>query len=143
MSSFFAVQARPFTKDDCCDDPMPTDTQNIVVHTNSPQVVLSPNTMEGDEGNGAPEEQAKLTYQRTLSGGLCSPKAIDVPEKEILERINSKNESESYQLGHKLSMKWSSGAGARIGCVNDYPAELRMQAMEMAGLSPGAPTTPA
>ncbi|RCV37060.1 hypothetical protein SETIT_8G032500v2 [Setaria italica] len=138
------IKARPFTKDDCCDDPTPNDTQNIVVSTNTPQVVLSPNTMEGDEGKDAPEEQAKLTYQRTLSGGLRSPKAaIDVPQKAILERIKSKSESKSYQLGHKLSMKWSTGAGPRIACVNDYPAEIRMQAMEMVDLSPGASTTPA
>jgi len=91
--------------------------------------------MEGDGGKDAPTEQSKLTYQRTLSGALRSPKAIDVPQKAILERIKSKSESKSYQLGHKLSMKWSTGAGPRIGCVKDYPAELGTQAMEMVGLS--------
>jgi hypothetical protein len=129
-----AIQARPFTKDDCCDDPAPNDTQNIAVHTSPSQVVLSANTMEGDEGKDAPTEQAKLTYQRTLSGGLRSPKAIHVPQKAILERVKSKSESKSYQLGHKLSMKWSTGAGPRIGCVKDYPAELRTQAMQMVDL---------
>ncbi|PAN16031.1 hypothetical protein PAHAL_3G027500 [Panicum hallii] len=128
------VKARPFTKDDCCDDPAPNDTQNIAVHTSPSQVVLSANTMEGDEGKDAPTEQAKLTYQRTLSGGLRSPKAIHVPQKAILERVKSKSESKSYQLGHKLSMKWSTGAGPRIGCVKDYPAELRTQAMQMVDL---------
>jgi hypothetical protein len=112
-----AIQARPFTKDDCCDDPAPNDTQNIAVHTSPSQVVLSANTMEG-----------------TLSGGLRSPKAIHVPQKAILERVKSKSESKSYQLGHKLSMKWSTGAGPRIGCVKDYPAELRTQAMQMVDL---------
>ncbi|CAL4911599.1 unnamed protein product [Urochloa decumbens] len=135
------IKARPFNKDDYCDDPTPNDAQNIDVYTNPPQVVLSPNTTEGDEGKDAPTEQAKLTYQRTLSGGLHSPKAIDVPQKAILERIKSKSESKSYQLGHKLSMKWSTGAGPRIGCVLDYPAELRMQAMEMVDLSPTVSTT--
>ncbi|CAO2153276.1 unnamed protein product [Urochloa humidicola] len=76
------IKARPFTKDDYYDDPTPNDTKNIVVSTSPPQVVLSPNTMEGDEGNDAPEEQVKLTYQRTLSGGLRSPKAIDVPQND-------------------------------------------------------------
>ena len=105
-------------------------------------MVLSSNTLlEGDEGKDAPTEEAKLTNQRTLSGALRSPKAIDVPQKAILERIKSKSESKSYQLGHKLSMKWSTGAGPRIGCVKDYPAELRTQAMEMVDLSPRASTT--
>lgn len=137
-----AIQAHPFSKDDCCDDPVPNDTQNIDVYTNPPQVILSPNATEADEGKDTPAEQAKVTYQRTLSGGLRSPRAIDVPQKAILERMKSKSESKSYQLGHKLSMKWSTGAGPRIGCVLDYPAELRMQAMEMVNLSPRASTTP-
>ncbi|CAN6335513.1 unnamed protein product [Urochloa humidicola] len=135
------VKARPFNKDDYYDDPTPNDEQNIAVCNNPPQVVLSPNTMEDDGSKDARTEQAKLTYQRTLSGGLQSPKAIDVPQKAILERIKSKSESKSYQLGHKLSMKWSTGAGPRIGCVLDYPAELRMQAMEMVDLSPRASST--
>ncbi|CAN6339658.1 unnamed protein product [Urochloa humidicola] len=161
------VKARPFNKDDYCDDPTPNDAQNVDVYTNPSQVVISPNTMEGDGGKDAPTEQArdapteqardapteqakdapteqaKLTYQRTLSGGLHSPKSIDVPQKAILERIKSKSESKSYQLGHKLSMKWSTGAGPRIGCVLDYPAELRVEAMEMVDLSPRASTTSA
>ncbi|CAO2147662.1 unnamed protein product [Urochloa humidicola] len=86
------IKARPFTKDDYCDDPTPSDTQNIVAYTNPPQEILPPNTMEGDKGKDAPEEHAKLTYQRTLSGGLCSPKTVDVPQKAILEKIKSKSD---------------------------------------------------
>ncbi|KAE9590053.1 hypothetical protein Lal_00037749 [Lupinus albus] len=74
-------------------------------------------------------------YQRTLSGGLQSPRA-EVPKIAILQRINSKKGSNSYQLGHNLSRKWSTGAGPRIGCVADYPVELRLQALEMVNLSP-------
>ncbi|KAI3838703.1 hypothetical protein MKX03_035542, partial [Papaver bracteatum] len=84
--------------------------------------------------------ERKVSYKRTLSGGLQSPRA-DVPEKKILERINSKKATSSYQLGHQLSLKWSTGAGPRIGCVADYPAELRRQAFEFVNLSPR--TTPA
>lgn len=32
--------------------------------------------------------------------------------------------------------KWTSGAGARIGCVRDYPAELQSKALEQVNLSP-------
>ncbi|KAI3695752.1 hypothetical protein L1987_78752 [Smallanthus sonchifolius] len=75
------------------------------------------------------------TYKRSLSGGLRSPKS-DVPKKAILERINSKKVACSYQLGHQLSLKWSTGAGPRIGCIADYPIELRLQALEFTNLSP-------
>jgi len=103
-------------------------------------VVLPLNTSEGDEAENAPAEQAKPTYQRTLSGGLQSPRATGVPQKAILERMKSKGEFKSYQLGHRLSLNWSTGVGPRIGCVKDYPMELRMQALEMVDLSPRAST---
>ncbi|KAL5203698.1 hypothetical protein ABZP36_008569 [Zizania latifolia] len=45
-----------------------------------------------------------------------------------------------YQLGNKLSLKWSTGAGPRIGCVKAYPVQLRMQALEMVDVSPRAST---
>nr|KJB15074.1 hypothetical protein B456_002G158900 [Gossypium raimondii] len=81
------------------------------------------------------------TYERTLSGGLKSPRT-EVPKTAILQRINSKKATESYQLGHQLSLKWSTGAGPRIGCVADYPLELRQQALEFVNLSPRTPNTP-
>lgn len=76
-----------------------------------------------------------MSYKRSLSGGLNSTKA-DVSKKAILERINSKKAASSYQLGHQLSLKWSSGVGPRIGCIADYPIELRLQALEFTNLSP-------
>lgn len=79
--------------------------------------------------------RGQVEYKRSLSGGLQSPKA-DVPKKAILERINSKRKASSYQLGDQLSSKWCSGAGPRIGCVADYPLEVRMQALEFVNLSP-------
>ncbi|KAJ6794546.1 IQ domain-containing protein IQM3-like [Iris pallida] len=90
---------------------------------------------------GAEVGEAKGTYKRTLSGGLQSPRA-DVPKKSILERIKSKREARSYQLGNQLSLKWCTGAGPRIGCVADYPVELRTQALELVNLSPRLPPTP-
>jgi hypothetical protein len=113
------VEVRSSTKEDYNEDPVPE---------------------EDNEGENAPAEQSKPTYQRTLSGGLQSPRATGVPQKAILERMKSKGESKSYQLGHRLSLKWSTGAGPRIGCVKDYPMELRMQALEMVNLSPRAST---
>lgn len=88
-----------------------------------------------------PQTGIKTNYKRTLSGGLQSPRA-EVPKNKILERINSKKAAKSYQLGNQLSLKWSTGAGPRIGCVADYPVEVRMQALEFVNLSPRTPPTP-
>ncbi|KAI3924872.1 hypothetical protein MKW98_031123 [Papaver atlanticum] len=87
---------------------------------------------------GSLKIERKASYKRTLSGGLQSPRA-DVPKIKILERINSKKATSSYQLGHQLSRKWSTGAGPRIGCVADYPLEIQQQALEFVNLSPRAP----
>ncbi|KAK1404735.1 IQ domain-containing protein IQM3-like [Heracleum sosnowskyi] len=87
------------------------------------------------------ETEVKNNYRRTLSGGLQSPRA-DIPKKSILERISSKKAAKSYQLGDQLTLKWSTGAGPRIGCIADYPAELRFQALEFTSLSPKTSPTP-
>lgn len=97
-----------------------------------------PNEEENDasrEPAEVPKTEIKTNYQRTLSGGLQSPKA-EVSKTAILQRINSKKAAKSYQLGHQLTLKWSTGAGPRIGCIADYPIELRLQALEFTNLSP-------
>jgi hypothetical protein len=115
------LQVRSSIKEDYYDDPVPSDTQNLTAATSTPEVM---NISERNEDENAPAKQAKPTYQRTISGGLQSPKSTEVPHHAILKRMKSKGESKSYQLGHRLSLKWSTGAGPRIGCVKDYPMQL-------------------
>lgn len=82
-----------------------------------------------------PEQaESRNEYKRTLSGGLQSPRT-EVPKEAIFQRINSKK-LDTYELGHQLSRTWSTGAGPRIGCIADYPLELRFQALEFTELSP-------
>ena len=151
MSLLLHIQVRSSNKEDYYEDPV----SNIIA-SNPPELSLPPNMVEedkaasrpssqteADEANNVRAEQARPTYQRTLSGGLQSPRDAGVSQEAILERVNSKSKSKSYQLGHRLSLKWSTGNGPRIGCVKDYPMELRMQALEMVQLSPRASTPPA
>jgi hypothetical protein len=83
----------------------------------------------------------KPCYQRSLSGGLKTPKT-PVCQEAVLQRIDSKLKANTYQLATQLSRKWSTGAGPRIGCIADYPVELRIQALEFTSLSPRYPPTP-
>ncbi|PSS04973.1 IQ domain-containing protein [Actinidia chinensis var. chinensis] len=80
------------------------------------------------------QPERRGSYKRSFSSNIHSPKAT-VPKREILQRIESKKEVCSYQLGHQLSLKWSTGAGPRIGCVADYPQKLRVHALEFVDLS--------
>ncbi|KAJ4958868.1 hypothetical protein NE237_025979 [Protea cynaroides] len=41
-----------------------------------------------------------------------------------------------FDLSKRLSCKWSTGTGPRIGCVRDYPVELQSRALEQVNLSP-------
>ncbi|RZR77534.1 hypothetical protein BHM03_00002646 [Ensete ventricosum] len=100
----------------------------------TPKLVLPTEVKKNTNTEPSVISQASSCAQ-TLCGGLQSPKA-DVPKKVILERLNSKRKASSYQLGHQLSSEWCSGAGPRIGCVADYPFEVRVQALEFVNLSP-------
>ncbi|VAI15535.1 unnamed protein product [Triticum turgidum subsp. durum] len=153
------VEVRSSTKEDYYEDPVPNIKENpaaaAMMASNTPQLKLPSNMVpedkasgpspqtEADEDNNVRVEQTRSAYQRTLSGGLQSHLDAVVSQDAILERVNSKSRSKSYQLGHRLSLKWSTGNGPRIGCVKDYPIELRMQALEMVQLSPRASTPPA
>lgn len=59
-----------------------------------------------------------------------------IPKEKITQRINSQERAKSYQLAHRLSFKWTTGAGPRIGCVRDSPPELQNRALEEMNLSP-------
>ncbi|XP_020595469.1 IQ domain-containing protein IQM1-like [Phalaenopsis equestris] len=40
------------------------------------------------------------------------------------------------EFNRRISCKWSTGNGPRIGCVRDYPADLQCKALEQVNLSP-------
>lgn len=69
-------------------------------------------------------------------GGEEAEEAVVVPQEKILRRLNSRMTMNSYQLGKQLSLRWTTGAGPRIGCVRDYPPELQFRVMEQISLTP-------
>ncbi|CAL0330299.1 unnamed protein product [Lupinus luteus] len=56
----------------------------------------------------------------------------------ILKEVDGKKVEvpQAFNLSRKLSHKWCSGAGPRIGCVRDYPEHLQSRALEQLNLSP-------
>lgn len=142
---FFVTCSNPqilsSSNEDYYDGPKKSQLEKVIdamkVSKTPPRLAL-PEVSKNTTGEPSVPTQAargQADYKRSLSGGLQSPKA-DVPKKAILERINSKRKASSYQLGDQLSSKWCSGAGPRIGCVADYPLEVRIQALEFVNLSP-------
>ncbi|XWS72195.1 hypothetical protein CRYUN_Cryun02cG0019500 [Craigia yunnanensis] len=51
----------------------------------------------------------------------------------------AKAEAQVFCLAKRLSFKWTTGVGPRIGCVRDYPSELQCKALEQVNLSPRIP----
>ncbi|XP_031268722.1 IQ domain-containing protein IQM3-like [Pistacia vera] len=100
-----------------------------------PQVSSAVDKKQTFKSNAYARTGRTISYKRTLSSNLQNPRT-SVQKKEILQRIQSKKEASSYQLGNQLSLKWSTGAGPRIGCVANYPQNLRAQALEYVNLSP-------
>ncbi|XP_062091060.1 IQ domain-containing protein IQM1-like [Humulus lupulus] len=60
--------------------------------------------------------------------------AVKHEEKKKVE--GGKAKPPLFDLGQRLSCKWSTGTGPRIGCVRDYPTELQSRALEQVNLSP-------
>ncbi|KAJ6743412.1 IQ DOMAIN-CONTAINING PROTEIN IQM3 [Salix viminalis] len=64
-----------------------------------------------------------------------------ITQQDSTEEVNAdKLQAPVFDLSRRLSCKWTSGYGPRIGCVRDYPADLQCQALEQVNLSPR--TTP-
>ncbi|CAI9108140.1 OLC1v1007670C1 [Oldenlandia corymbosa var. corymbosa] len=87
----------------------------------------------------AEEETTTRPPNTPVSSSLDAIEEVEenASEESILKRINSHSKgSKSVQLGEKLSCKWSTGAGPRIGYLRDYPTELQSHALEEANLSP-------
>ncbi|XP_059657023.1 IQ domain-containing protein IQM1-like [Cornus florida] len=58
------------------------------------------------------------------------------PEEDGMGTKATNVEAPVFDLSKRLSCKWTSGVGPRIGCVRDYPMELQTQALEQVNLSP-------
>jgi len=79
---------------------------------------------------------AKNTKE-TMTIELITSKEITKPTQDELENTIKEETPPAFEFSsRRLSCKWSTGAGPRIGCVRDYPADLQFKALEQVNLSP-------
>ncbi|XP_075489580.1 IQ domain-containing protein IQM1-like [Primulina tabacum] len=76
-----------------------------------------------------------------LDSSLDQSDDANIATKEVLVKepeisFNDHKDQPVYGLANRMSCKWSTGAGPRIGCVREYPAELQFRALEQVHLSP-------
>ncbi|KAL3642920.1 hypothetical protein CASFOL_013735 [Castilleja foliolosa] len=65
---------------------------------------------------------------------LDQPDETSTSNKDV--GLSQTEDKPVYSLAKRMSCKWSTGAGPRIGCVREYPAELQFRALEQLNLSP-------
>ncbi|KAI5415196.1 IQ domain-containing protein IQM1 [Lathyrus oleraceus] len=61
---------------------------------------------------------------------------INVSDNNNVTSIHKMDIVAAFNATRRLSCKWSTGAGPRIGCVRDYPEHLQSKALEQVNLSP-------
>ncbi|XP_028774223.1 IQ domain-containing protein IQM1-like [Neltuma alba] len=70
--------------------------------------------------------------------GVTTDNKEDAKEVVVEDGDGEKVEEKApaFDVSKRLSRKWSTGAGPRIGCVREYPAHLQSRALEQVNLSP-------
>ncbi|KAL0741058.1 hypothetical protein Bca4012_082571 [Brassica carinata] len=87
------------------------------------------------------EEYSSFKYEEETKEEDKPVETNITEEKEEEEEEEEEEEKDTqrpvvFELSKRLSCKWTSGVGPRIGCVRDYPMELQSQAFEQVSLSP-------
>ena len=73
---------------------------------------------------------ANITYSDDLAS-----KAPITTVQEQTKKVDSAKPP-VFDMPRRLSCKWTTATGPRIGCVRDYPTELQSRALEQVNLSP-------
>lgn len=71
-----------------------------------------------------------------VDGSVKRAKITTTNEEETKSASDAKAKAPVFDLSKRLSCKWTTGTGPRIGCVRDYPTELQTRALEQVNLSP-------
>lgn len=113
-----------------------SDTDDQIIKAFSANVLITTQATLDEVDKGVHSAKESISFRQ--NSYVCDQQEGTeiVPKAAILQRLNSKKEVKSYQLGRQLSCKWSTGAGPRIGCMRDYPIELQSHALEQMHLSP-------
>ncbi|XP_060209939.1 IQ domain-containing protein IQM1-like [Lycium barbarum] len=82
----------------------------------------------------SPKRSTSDANDQTKEKGVTTTDA-DREDKKQEDTVNNKTQS-SFSFAKRLSRKWSTGHGPRIGCVREYPTELQFRALEQVKLSP-------
>ncbi|KAI4377447.1 hypothetical protein MLD38_015070 [Melastoma candidum] len=97
----------------------------------------------GESNRGAAKlaENVTTLVEDRRKRKVCAVEAAEVASSNETERQKSDvgapaEAAAAFKSARRLSCRWTTGTGPRIGCVRDYPAELQTRALEQVNLSP-------
>ena len=111
--------------------------QRCAIDDDAPSIIGTDSFTDTNES-----QQTEGPTQTSLSGTTASINANSICNKANndgtvhKEVVAKKVEVPVFDLSKRLSCKWYTGNGPRIGCVRDYPEHLQSRALEQVNLSP-------
>ncbi|PSS01989.1 IQ domain-containing protein [Actinidia chinensis var. chinensis] len=113
--------------------------------TNVKRGAIDDDSLSFKNANEEPEPVPKASLTTNTQSEEKNTSCVHVPDEETTSITDGQEdmgandanvEASVFNLTPRLSCKWTTGAGPRIGCVRDYPSELQFQALEQVNLSP-------
>ncbi|KAJ7955910.1 IQ domain-containing protein [Quillaja saponaria] len=80
--------------------------------------------------------QSSLTSLVNVEDGKANDSTITAVHQKEVKVTDFDLKAPDFNLVKRLPCIWTTGAGPRIGCVRDYPADLQSRALEQVNLSP-------
>uniref|UniRef100_A0A2N9IQM7 Calmodulin-binding family protein n=1 Tax=Fagus sylvatica TaxID=28930 RepID=A0A2N9IQM7_FAGSY len=84
----------------------------------------------------AKSSQSDIANTIDVDGSVKKARITTANQEEIKNANEADAKAPVFDLSKRLSCKWTTGTGPRIGCVRDYPSELQSRALEQVNLSP-------
>ncbi|CAJ1941659.1 unnamed protein product [Sphenostylis stenocarpa] len=103
-----------------------TNVKRCAMDDDTPSVI-------GTNSFNAASDESQQTMGPTLISQTGPLRAINMNDSNVNKKDD---DATTFDLAKRLSCKWSTGAGPRIGCVRDYPGHLQSKALEHVNLSP-------
>ncbi|KAF5748330.1 hypothetical protein HS088_TW04G00282 [Tripterygium wilfordii] len=95
--------------------------------------VSKPEDVKGQSITAPPTNTSCADVNRSIIGS-----SISTDEQVSVGTNAARVEAPVFDSAERLTCRWTSGVGPRIGCVRDYPTDLQSRALEKVNLSPGA-----
>ncbi|KAL6335165.1 hypothetical protein AAG906_029393 [Vitis piasezkii] len=113
-----------------------TNVKRCAVDDDNPTLKMADSELKSSDSARFPSESITISEAADADGVITQEaKPTAIHQEDNVGRIGTDIEP-AFGLGKRLSCQWTTGAGPRIRVLRDYPAELKIRALEQVNLSP-------